>query len=111
MDNTTAIMADGDIDLYARLAAFNSHIYCPVNYSCSLDCNDHATACYNLTFECTTPELCQVDDCNQTQGIWCPIGWWERMNNYTDNPGNYLEWQFLPVDKMFLPSNYGRYRK
>ena len=46
---------------------------------------------------------CIVQNCNETLGYWCPIGWWDKLSpNNTDN----LEWQILPADNLLNPSTY-----
>ena len=51
---------NSNVDLYGKFAAYGAHFYCPDNYYCTINCQNQAQSCYNVTFDCQTPQTCTV---------------------------------------------------
>ena len=102
--------------LRARLAGYNSYFYCDEGYNCVVDCRNHSTACYGVTFDCETIDTCTVQGCNESIGIWCPIGWWQILQQRQVSDSNVTlisisnasqpQWEYLEIDEIFEPVNF-----
>ena len=61
-----------EFELSGAYDALDATIECSNGTACEISCYS-AHACYGLTVNCDDTADCFVD-CNQTAGIWCPLG-------------------------------------
>ena len=70
-----------EIDFYmsGAFSGLDTTIECRDN-TCTIEC-DGAHSCYGLTLNCSNQAQCYVT-CNQTAGIWCPLGSYTLRGRY-----------------------------